>query len=137
MQAYGLSGLIPVDGDERPDWALYLDEQWRERPIDWPCRFVDWPDWELPADESDAFAAFSEAWQRAQRGELVDIACDGGTGRTGTALACIAVLAGIPLPDVVDWVRHHYHRWAVEQPDQQVPLIARFAQWKKNSESSS
>jgi len=131
VQAHGLSGFISVDRDEPPDWALYLDEQWQERSIDWPCRFVDWPDFGLPVDEGDAFAAFAEAWQRAQRGELVDIACDGGTGRTGTALACIAVLAGIPPADVVGWVCSLYHPWAVEVAELQEPLIARFAQGRR------
>jgi hypothetical protein len=37
-------------------------------------------------------------------------------GRTGTALAGIAVLAGIPPDEAVRWVRLHYHRRAVETP---------------------
>jgi Protein-tyrosine phosphatase len=94
VQAHGLSGFISTDEDEMADWALYLDEQWRERLIEWPHRFVDWPDFELPTDKTDAFEAIMEAWQRAKNGELVDVACDGGTGRTGTVLGCLAVLAG-------------------------------------------
>lgn len=136
VQAHGLSGFIPTDEDEAPDWALYLDEQWRERSIEWPHRLVDWPDFDLPADETDAFEAIAEAWQRAENGELVDVACDGGTGRTGTVLACLAVLAGIRHEDAVGWVRSQYHPWAVESPELQEPLIARFAEWASSREQA-
>lgn len=136
VQAHGLSGFIPTDEDEAPDWALYLDEQWRERAIEWPHRFVDWPDFELPVDEPGAFDAIAEAWRRATDGQLVDIACDGGTGRTGTALACLAVLAGISPPEAVGWVRSHYRPWAVESPELQAPLIARFVEWAAAREAA-
>lgn len=39
---------------------------------------------------------------------------DGGVGRSGTALAVLAVLSGIGPDDAVVWVREHYHRRAVE-----------------------
>jgi protein-tyrosine phosphatase len=48
--------------------------------------------------------------------ERVEIACGGGVGRTGTALAGIAVLAGVPRAEAVAWVRHRYHRHAAETP---------------------
>ena len=59
----------------------------------------------------------SEAWERA-RTERVEIACRGGVGRTGTALACLAVLDGVPPADAVRYVREHYHPRAVETPGQ-------------------
>ena len=52
-------------------------------------------------------------------------------GRTGTELACIAVLARIPLADVVGWVRSHYHPWAVDVPEQEA-MISRFARWAES-----
>ncbi|GAA3304506.1 hypothetical protein GCM10020295_55820 [Streptomyces cinereospinus] len=55
------------------------------------------------------------AWQRAAA-EPVEIACGGGRGRTGTALACLAVLDGVPPGRAVAYVRAHYHRRAVETP---------------------
>ena len=39
--------------------------------------------------------ALIEVWERAAD-ERVEVACRGGTGRTGTALACLAVLDGVP-----------------------------------------
>lgn len=131
VQAFGLSGLVvSVEEDSFPDWALYLDERWRDQTIDWTHCFVEWPDFGVPADEPGAFSAFEEAWRRAKSGQVVDIACDGGTGRTGTALACLALLAGIPRIEVVPWVRANYHPWAVEVPEQE-EMIDRFDSWRE------
>ena len=44
------------------------------------------------------------------------VACGGRRGRTGTALACLAVLDGLPGPDAVAYVREHYDRRAIETP---------------------
>lgn len=126
VQAYGISGFIPVDGHRAPDWGLYLDRRWTAQDLKWPHRHVEWPDFELPVDEADAFDALREAHRRLSDGQLVDVACDGGTGRTGTALACLGVLDGVPPDDIVEWVREHYHPYAVEV-DTQERLIARFA----------
>jgi protein-tyrosine phosphatase len=49
----------------------------------------------------------------------------GGLGRTGTALACIAVLDGVPAGEAVGYVRRHYSPRAVETP-QQRRFVARF-----------
>ncbi|MEO3768574.1 protein-tyrosine phosphatase family protein [Streptomyces sp. B8F3] len=81
----------------------------------WESRWVRWPDFRLPADRGAAEAALREAWERAE-GERVEVACGGGVGRTGTALACLAVLDGVPAGRAVAYVREHYHRRAVETP---------------------
>lgn len=44
----------------------------------------------------------------------VEVACQGGRGRTGTALAVLAILSGIDPTDAVTWVRARYHPRAVE-----------------------
>jgi protein-tyrosine phosphatase len=74
---------------------------------------VRWRDWLLPADPDDAREALIEAWQRAPT-QRVEVACGGGRGRTGTALACLAILDGVAPADAVGYVRRHYHRHAVE-----------------------
>jgi protein-tyrosine phosphatase len=56
-----------------------------------------------------------EAHERAAS-ERVEVACGGGIGRTGTALAVLAVLSGVPAGEAVEWVRRHHHRRAVETP---------------------
>lgn len=98
-----------------PQWGLYL--LGRPPPaLPWPSRWVRWRDFWLPADRDEARAAFAEAHRRARAGGRVEIACDGGRGRTGTALACIAQLAGVPPEEAVAWVRSRYDRRAVETP---------------------
>lgn len=74
-----------------------------------------WPDFRLPRNRRDAAEALREAWLRAEQ-ERVEIACGGGRGRTGTALACIAVLDGVPAKQAVAFVREHYEHHAVETP---------------------
>ena len=88
----------------------------RRPPAPWPVRWVRWPDFRLPADHADAWDALVEAHRRAAAGERVEVACSGGRGRTGTAMACIARLAGVPAPQATAWVRAHYHRRAVVTP---------------------
>ena len=57
----------------------------------------------------------------------MEVACYGGVGRTGTVLACLAILAGVDPADAVAWVRSEYHPSAIETIDQE-QLIARFVQ---------
>ncbi|WP_327121706.1 protein phosphatase [Streptomyces sp. NBC_01341] len=83
--------------------------------VTWESRWVRWPDFRLPADRRAARAALEEAWARAAA-ERVEFACWGGRGRTGTALACLAVLDGVPAADAVAFVRRAYHPRAVETP---------------------
>ena len=95
-----------------PHFSLFLLAD-RPEPVAWAQRWVRWPDFRLPSDPADARAALTEAWQRSVN-ERVEVACRGGRGRTGTALACIAVLDGVPAVDAVDYVRRNYHPRAVE-----------------------
>lgn len=92
--------------------------------MSWPSRWVRWPDWWLPVDRDDARAALHEAWDRASA-ERVEVACGGGRGRTGTALACLAVLDSVAAVDAVDFVRQHYDARAVESLWQR-KYVARF-----------
>ena len=78
----------------------------------------------MPADRDDARAALHEAGSRAAV-ERVEVACGGGRGRTGTALACIAVLDGVPAREAVAYVRKNYDPRAVEAPWQR-RYVARF-----------
>jgi hypothetical protein len=82
------------------------------------------PDFRLPSDPAAAGEAFLQAWARAA-GERVEVACGGGRGRTGTALACLAVIEGVAPGGAVDYVRRHYDRRAVETPWQR-RYVARF-----------
>lgn len=83
----------------------------------WECRWLQWPDFRLPRDRTTAARVLREAWERAAT-ERVELACAGGRGRTGTALACLAVLDGVPATDAVAFVRAGYDSRAVETPRQ-------------------
>ena len=98
-----------------PDFGLYLLGR---RPPEtlWPSRWLRWPDFWLPLDSHGARSAFDEVHRRAAKGQRVEVACWGGVGRTGTAIACIAQLAGIDAGGATAWARAHYHRRAVEAP---------------------
>jgi hypothetical protein len=69
----------------------------------------------LPADPAYAREVLLETLRRAGS-ERVEVACGGGRGRTGTALACLAVLDGVPAAEAVAFVREGYHPRAVETP---------------------
>jgi hypothetical protein len=85
----------------------------------WPFRRVHWPDFSVPADTPDALDALREAHRRAYAGARVEVACHGGIGRTGTALAALAILDGLSRRRAVAWVRREYHPRAIETPWQQ------------------
>jgi hypothetical protein len=125
--AQGRLGLVPSERPRPPDFAVYLDERWRnDTEVTWPRLLIAWEDFGLPLDETATFSAIVDLYGRAQAGELVEIACYGGVGRTGTVLSCLTVLAGVPVGDAVGWVRRHYHPHAVDTPEQE-QLIKRFA----------
>ncbi|WP_125611251.1 protein-tyrosine phosphatase family protein [Specibacter cremeus] len=110
----GRALLRPVPPGPAPDFALYLLGH-RPPRVAWESRWVRWHDFWLPADRGSTFEALHEAWSRAPA-ERVEVACMGGHGRTGTALACLAVLDGVPAEQAVGYVREHYNRRAVETP---------------------
>jgi protein-tyrosine phosphatase len=106
----------PQPAGAYPEFGVYLTGR-PPAEVGWEARWVRWPDFRLPADHGAAVCALTEAWRRAGT-ERVEVACDGGRGRTGTALACLAVLDGVPGAAAVAYVRAHYHRGAVETPGQ-------------------
>jgi len=90
----------------------------------WDAEWIHWPDFGVPADDQAASSSIVEAFGRAQRGEAVEVCCYGGQGRTGTILACMAVLAGVPSEEAVEWVRANYSPRAVERDGQR-----RWVEW--------
>jgi hypothetical protein len=113
----------PLPPGPLPEIGLYLLGRTPE-PMPWESRWVRWPDFRLPADPADLRAALRQMWERAAD-ERVELACHGGTGRTGTALACLAILDGVPPAAAVAFVRAGYRSRAVETPGQR-RFVARF-----------
>jgi len=44
----------------------------------------------------------ARAWARARAGDLVEVGCQAGLGRTGTAIACMEILSGVEPIQAVD-----------------------------------
>ncbi|MCW2696480.1 MAG: protein phosphatase [Modestobacter sp.] len=109
VRGRGLRQALP--GGPEPGYGVYL--LGRAPHLPWESRWVRWPDFRLPADPADLREALTEVLHRAAA-ERVEVACDGGTGRTGTALACLAVLDGVPAAEAVGYVRERYRPRAVE-----------------------
>jgi hypothetical protein len=104
------------EDDPERDFGLYLDRRWRPT---WPAEVLEWEDFGLPSDRETAARQIEAAFARAQSGQVVEVGCLGGLGRTGTVLACMAVLAGVTSTDAVPWVRGIYNRQAVETSAQE------------------
>ncbi len=121
VRGRGLSRPLPEG--PAPAFGLYLLSR-EPSAVSWEARWLRWPDFWLPCDRAAAGDALREAWARATA-ERVEIACTGGHGRTGTALACLAVLDGVPAREAVGYVRAHYAAGAVETPWQR-RFVARF-----------
>ena len=97
-----------------PDLGVYL--QGRDPgAFDWDSRWIRWPDFWLPSDSNQLRGLLREVLRRCAT-ERVEIACTGGVGRTGTALACLVALDGMPGDAAVDYVRRHYSPRAMETP---------------------
>jgi len=110
----GRSLRQPLPPGPGPTFAVYLLSK-PPAAVAWHARWVRWHDFWLPADPAQARTVLREAWDNALT-ERVEIGCHGGRGRTGTALACLAVLDGVPAARAVAFVRQYYHPHAVETP---------------------
>jgi protein-tyrosine phosphatase len=107
----------PLPAGPAPEFAVHALGR-RPPPVTWDSRWVRWPDFGLPLDARALRAALDELHERAAA-ERAEVACAGGSGRTGTMLACLAVLDGVPGDEAVAYVRRHYRAGAVETPWQQ------------------
>lgn len=115
IRGRGLSTDMQPSPD--PDFGLYLLASPLDSRPPWDHMWIEWTDFGLPVDPATAREALRSAWQRATD-ERVEIACLGGLGRTGTALACLAVLDGLSADAAVTLVRDRYDVRAIETPEQ-------------------
>jgi protein-tyrosine phosphatase len=122
LRGRGLMRPAP-DGPD-PEFALYVVSS-EPFGVPWEFRWVAWADYGLPSDPPALREALLTVWERAER-ERVEVGCMGGRGRTGTALACIAVLDGVPADQAVEYVRRRYLPDAVETEEQR-QFVAEFA----------
>ncbi|HEY0536851.1 MAG TPA: protein-tyrosine phosphatase family protein [Actinoallomurus sp.] len=110
----------PTPDGPPPIFGLYLgSDRLRHRhegEQPWPHVWIDWPDFLLPRDRHQAIRRIQELHDHVRAGRSAEVACGGGVGRTGTVIACLAVLTGLSPADAVAWTRANYHRRAVETP---------------------
>lgn len=114
-----------------PDAGVYLDRGWLshlggmasagvDSPIEpwWPFIVVDWPD--QGAINADYYAALVDrVVEMLEAGQRVEIACQGGHGRTGTLLAgVLAKIESLPAQEAIDSLRKRYCKQAVESHKQ-------------------
>jgi hypothetical protein len=102
--------------EEAPDFGLYLTPMWNAASM---AYYIDWEDFHLPVRWDVAANTIIDTYKKAQSGLWVEVGCMGGHGRTGTALAAMAILSGIPAKESVDWVRKNYCERAVESDTQE------------------
>ncbi|MEU7837855.1 protein-tyrosine phosphatase family protein [Nonomuraea sp. NPDC049129] len=103
-----------------PDYGLYLGTSKLRRRggagLSWPHDWIDWPDFLLPRDRDGAVGLIRSLHEQAKAGRQVEVACGHGVGRTGTVIACLAVLSGLSPAEAITWTREHHNRRAVETP---------------------
>lgn len=108
----------PAPAGPPPEFGLYLGavilRRRHDGSLSWPHAWVSWPDFLLPLNWNAAAGQLVDLHGRALAGQAVEVACHGGAGRTGTAIACLATLAGLSPQEAFEWTRAHYHRRAVE-----------------------
>lgn len=103
--------------EEVPDFGLYLDPSW-----DAPCLAYQpyWADYDIPSNAKVAVMAIVDVFNKAsQAGMWVEVGCIGGHGRTGTVLACMAVLAGLEHDEAIKFVHENYCHHAIETKEQE------------------
>lgn len=88
---------------------------------------LDVPDFGLP-DEAGLRTVLTQMLEamRAEPDGAYHIGCKAGLGRTGTAMACLAILAGAAEGDPVAWLRAAYNAEAIETTAQE-EFVRRFA----------
>lgn len=102
-----------------PDLGVYASNCWNPSA---PAIFIPWTDYGLPeVSFTRAANALKAAWNAALAGQVVEFGCMGGHGRTGTMLACIAVLADPTMSgdEAVAHVRKVHCNKAVEVAQQE------------------
>ncbi|HMG44974.1 MAG TPA: protein-tyrosine phosphatase family protein [Acidimicrobiales bacterium] len=120
VTAVSFDAVDPYARDQPPDFGLYLDQRWQPP---WAHDHLDWPDFGILEDPAPVVAALRSLRDRARAGEQVEVGCLGGHGRTGTALAALAVLGSHPPDEAVAWVRANYCADAVETDEQEAFVV--------------
>ena|ERR1700746_3048660 len=102
-----------------PDFGLYAYAGWNPSCI---ATFIPWQDYGLPtAGFVSAAKAIKAAWDLSCDDNVVEVGCMGGHGRTGTILACLAILSEptFTAKQAINWVRKVHCNEAIETNQQE------------------
>jgi hypothetical protein len=101
-----------------PDFGCYMASSWEP---DWKAYWLNWTDMGLPKMSMKTVDSIvDELLERARAGQVVEIGCIGGHGRTGTLLAMLALKAGADDATIAkNWVWEKYCTHAIEGKKQE------------------
>lgn len=102
----------PLPPGPLPEYSVHLGVH---EDVPWPVRHVAWRDFWLPSRPAELRSVLVDVLERSST-ERIEFSCIAGQGRTGTALACLAILDGLPARDALGYVREHYRPTAVDTP---------------------
>lgn len=121
---HGSSMIDRKDDDpDIPDIGAYFASSWQPAGL---AYWVPWADYGLPqVSDKTLGIIINDLLKRAKAGERVEIGCMGGHGRTGTMMAIMATLCGVPVDDAQKWVHDNYCKEAIEG-EKQVWFIKAF-----------
>lgn len=126
-----ISGVHQHGPNSTPDYGLYAYTGWSPKCV---AEFIPWQDYGLPTcGYVSAAEAIVRAWDVAAKGQIVEVGCMGGHGRTGTVLACLALLSDpeMTAKAAINWVRKVHCKEAIET-NQQEWFIEWFRCWMLN-----
>jgi len=109
-----------VYDDPTRDFGLYAEREWAPT---WPSAVIEWDDFGPPNNNVEAARQVFDAFERVSKGETVEVGCRAALGRTGTILACMAILAGVEPAEAEAWVHRNYDACAVEGDAQRAFII--------------
>lgn len=126
---YGSSASAKAPEGFKPDFGIYLDSTWFHNAVNLGL-MLPWADMGLPKlDRESVDAALNLACQMMDRGDIVEVGCIGGHGRTGTFLALVAMKNGVETPtEAIAYVREHYCKEAIESAKQEWYIEAWYAE---------
>lgn len=128
QKIYGSSCHAQAEEGYVPDFGFYLDSCWFSEAHQLGI-MVPWQDMGLPKiDRDHVDAAVTLACTMIERGDIIEVGCIGGHGRTGTFLALIAMRNGVKTPEeAIAYVREHYCEKAIESSTQEWYVKAWYA----------
>jgi hypothetical protein len=120
------------------DIGFYLDTRWasdrllispgtkvpfrKQRSVDSDLILYPWPDYGIPKDTRRLIRTLKWLLAQATKGQIVEVGCMGGHGRTGTVLAALLALQGVSARSAIRRVRRNYCEEAIES-DRQFAFI--------------